>query len=114
MGVSIGDIVPRHPVDFDALAAKRVVIDAYNALYQFLAVIRQPDGTPLMDSKGRVTSHLSGLFYRTINMLEKGVKPIYVFDGDPPALKKRVLEKRAEVKEIAREKWEAALREGRI
>lgn len=114
MGVAIGDIIPRHPVDFDALAAKRVAIDAYNALYQFLAVIRQPDGTPLMDSRGRVTSHLSGIFYRTINMLEKGVKPVYVFDGEPPALKKRVLEKRAEVKEIAREKWEAALREGRI
>ena len=114
MGVAIGDIVPRHPVEFDVLATKRIAIDAYNALYQFLAVIRQPDGTPLIDSKGRVTSHLSGLFYRTINMLEKGVKPVYVFDGEPPALKKRVLEKRAEVKEIAREKWEAALREGRI
>jgi len=45
--------------DLRELRGKVVVIDAYNALYQFLAAIRQPDGTPLMDSKGRVTSHLS-------------------------------------------------------
>ncbi len=114
MGVAIGDIVPRRVVEFEALAAKRIAIDAYNALYQFLASIRQPDGTPLMDRQGRVTSHLSGLFYRTINMLENGVKPVYVFDGEPPVLKKRTLEKRAEIKEIAREKWEEALREGRV
>ncbi len=114
MGVAIGDIVPRRVVEFEALAAKRIAVDAYNALYQFLASIRQPDGTPLMDRQGRVTSHLSGLFYRTINMLENGVKPVYVFDGEPPALKKRTLEKRAEIKEIAREKWEEALREGKV
>jgi len=114
MGVAIGEIIPKHSVEFGTLAAKRIAIDAYNALYQFLAVIRQPDGTPLMDSKGRITSHLSGLFYRTINMLENGIKPVYVFDGEPPALKKKTLEKRAEIKEVAREKWEKAIKEGNI
>jgi len=66
--------VPKTKVDFDSLSGKSVAIDAYNALYQFLAIIRQPDGTPLKDHSGRITSHLSGLFYRTVNLVEKGVK----------------------------------------
>jgi flap endonuclease 1 (EC 3.1.-.-) len=68
-------------IDFSYLSGKVVALDAFNALYQFLAAIRQPDGTPLKDSKGRITSHLSGLFYRTKNLIEYGIKVIYVFDG---------------------------------
>ena len=52
------------------LANRRVAVDAFNWIYQFLAIIRQPDGTPLRDSKGRVTSLLSGLFYRTAKLLD--------------------------------------------
>ncbi len=114
MGVPLGDLIPKKTVEFPELAAKQYAIDAYNALYQFLAVIRQPDGTPLMDRQGRVTSHLSGLFYRTIKLLELGLQPVYVFDGEPPELKKRTIEKRIEVKEEAKRKWEAAVRRGAI
>jgi len=91
-----------------------VAIDAYNALYQFLAAIRQPDGTPLMDSKGRVTSHLSGLFYRTINFLEAGIKPVYVFDGKPPELKSREISERMSAREEAKRKYEEAVAVGDI
>jgi flap endonuclease-1 len=70
-------------------------IDAFNWLYQFLSIIRQPDGTPLKDSKGRVTSHLNGLFYRTCKLIEEGVKPCYVFDGKPPEFKKVTAERMA-------------------
>ncbi|MEM1649365.1 MAG: flap structure-specific endonuclease, partial [Sulfolobales archaeon] len=91
MGVNLRDIIPEKAIrilgDIRELSGKIVAIDAYNALYQFLSAIRQPDGTPLMDSKGRVTSHLSGLFYRTINLIESGLKPVYVFDGKPPEIK---------------------------
>ncbi|RJS76130.1 flap structure-specific endonuclease, partial [Candidatus Bathyarchaeota archaeon] len=87
MGVNLGGLVPKTPVDLKNLSGKKVAIDAYNALYQFLAIIRQPDGTPLKDHTGKITSHLSGLFYRTCNLLEMGIKPIYVFDGVPPTLK---------------------------
>ncbi len=114
VGVPLGDVVPKRAVEFEELAAKRYAIDAYNALYQFLAVIRQPDGTPLMDRHGRVTSHLSGLFYRTIKLLELGLKPVYVFDGEPPELKRRTIERRIEVKEEARRKWEEAVRRGAL
>jgi flap endonuclease-1 len=91
-----------------------VAIDAYNALYQFLAAIRQPDGTPLMDSKSRVTSHLSGLFYRTINFLEAGIKPVYVFDGKPPELKSREISERMSAREEAKRKYEEAVAVGDI
>lgn len=32
-------------------------------------------------------SHLMGIFYRTIRMMENGIKPLYVFDGKPPEMK---------------------------
>ncbi|MDD1766504.1 MAG: hypothetical protein LUQ00_01125, partial [Candidatus Methanomethyliaceae archaeon] len=84
MGVNLRDLVTPLIVSLEELKGKVLAIDGYNALYQFLAIIRQPDGTPLKDSKGRVTSHLSGIFYRTANLLEAGVRPVYVFDGKPP------------------------------
>lgn len=93
MGVPIGDLVPRKEIDLENLYGKKIAIDALNAIYQFLSTIRQRDGTPLMDSKGRITSHLSGLFYRTINLMEAGIKPAYVFDGKPPEFKRKELEK---------------------
>ncbi len=105
MGVNLGEIVPKQKIDISDLNGKSVAIDAYNALYQFLAIIRQRDGTPLMNSKGQVTSHLSGLFYRTVNFVEQGLRPIYVFDGKPPELKFQTIEKRKEAKEEAREKY---------
>ena len=108
------DLIPKVNVDLKDLGGKSIAIDAYNALYQFLAIIRQPDGTPLKDHTGRITSHLSGLLYRTCNLLELGIKPIYVFDGIPPALKEVEIKRRAKVKDEALKKYEAALSEGRI
>ncbi|KPU62718.1 flap endonuclease-1 [Thermococcus sp. EP1] len=112
MGVPIGELVSKKELELENLNGRKVAIDAFNAIYQFLSTIRQRDGTPLMDSKGRITSHLSGLFYRTINLTEAGIKPVYVFDGKPPEFKKKELEKRAEAREEAREKWELALARG--
>ncbi|NJE25263.1 flap endonuclease-1 [Thermococcus sp. MV5] len=112
MGVPIGELVSKKELELENLNGRKVAIDAFNAIYQFLSTIRQRDGTPLMDSKGRITSHLSGLFYRTINLAEAGIKPVYVFDGKPPEFKKKELEKRAEAREEAREKWELALARG--
>ncbi|MCD6278914.1 MAG: flap endonuclease-1 [Desulfurococcales archaeon] len=118
MGVNIRELIPQEAVrvisDLRELRGRIIAIDAYNALYQFLTAIRQPDGTPLMDSKGRVTSHLSGLFYRTINFVEAGVKPVYVFDGKPPELKARELSERTAVREEARRKYEEAVAAGDI
>jgi len=112
--VDLKDLVPKVNVDLKDLGGKSIAIDAYNALYQFLAIIRQPDGTPLKDHTGRVTSHLSGLFYRTCNLLELGIKPICVFDGVPPTLKEVEIKRRARVKDEALKNYEKALTEGRI
>jgi len=108
MGLQIGDIVERKAVELSELRGKVVAVDAYNAIYQFLSSIRQPDGTPLMDSKKRVTSHLSGLFYRNISLMSEGIKLIYVFDGEYHELKTKTKEKRAEAKDKARGEYEAA------
>lgn len=114
MGVNLREIIPGDAKtvieDLRSLRGKVVVIDGYNALYQFLTAIRQPDGTPLMDSQGRITSHLSGLFYRTINIMENGIKPVYVFDGKPPELKAAEIAKRRKTREDAAKKYEEALK----
>jgi len=99
-------------VDFSYLSGKVVALDAFNALYQFLAAIRQPDGTPLKDSKGRITSHLSGLFYRTKNLIEYGIKVIYVFDGKHPEFKKKEQELREEQRKKMEEKYKKAIEMG--
>ncbi len=112
MGVDLGDILIRHEIKFSELKNRVVAIDAYNTLYQFLSIIRQPDGTPLMDSRGRITSYLSGLLYRTANYMEEGIKPVYVFDGRPPDLKMRTLDERMRIRRAAREEWEKAMMEG--
>ncbi|NHV60347.1 MAG: flap endonuclease-1 [Candidatus Verstraetearchaeota archaeon] len=112
MGVNLKGLVTAQTVSLEEMRGRVLAIDGYNALYQFLSIIRQPDGTPLMDSAGRVTSHLSGVFYRTVNLLEAGIKPVYVFDGKPPELKLREIERRAEIKEKAEEEYRAALERG--
>ncbi|HDJ84099.1 MAG TPA: flap endonuclease-1 [Desulfurococcaceae archaeon] len=115
MGVNLRDLIPdtaKRELELKELKGKVIAIDAYNALYQFLTAIRQPDGTPLMDRMGRITSHLSGLFYRTINLIENGIKPVYVFDGKPPEIKKMEIERRKKVKEEAVKKYEEALKRG--
>ena len=116
MGVDLKDLIPERAVrqinDLRELSGKIIAIDAYNALYQFLAAIRQPDGTPLMDSKGRVTSHLSGLFYRTINLVEAGIKPAYVFDGKPPEIKAEEIARRSMAKQKAEERLRIARERG--
>jgi flap endonuclease-1 len=114
LGVNLRDLVPKATVKLEDLGGKAIAIDAYNALYQFLAIIRQPDGTPLKDSSGRVTSHLSGLLYRTSNLVEIGIKPIYVFDGAPPTLKEVEIKRRKRVKEEALVLYERALKEGKV
>jgi flap endonuclease-1 len=114
MGLQIGSIVPRRELALTDLKDKVIAVDAFNALYQFLASIRQPDGTPLMDSKGRTTSHLSGLFYRNMALLQAGIQIVYVFDGEYHELKGKTHEIREDARDVAKEKYEAAVEEGDI
>ncbi|MEK6847819.1 MAG: flap endonuclease-1 [Nanoarchaeota archaeon] len=111
MGLNIKDIIPRKEIEISDLKDKLVFVDAYNMLYQFLSTIRQPDGTPLMDNKKRVTSHLSGIFYRNVNLLSEGIKLVYVFDGEAPGLKEGTHQIRSESRELAQERYEEAKQE---
>jgi flap endonuclease-1 len=114
MGVKFRDIVSTEHIKLEDLEGKTVALDAANIIYQFLSSIRQRDGTPLMDHNGRVTSHFSGILYRTTSLIEKGIKPVYVFDGQSSHLKKDTLAKRNEVKVQSERRWKDALEEGRI
>ncbi|MCD6591338.1 MAG: flap endonuclease-1 [Candidatus Aenigmarchaeota archaeon] len=115
MGVNLSDIIAGNEIELNNLAGKTIAIDAYNILYQFLSIIRDRfTGEPLKDSKGRVTSHLSGLFYRTIKLVENGINPVYVFDGKSPEFKAKTLEKRTETKREAEKKLEKAKAEGDV
>ncbi|WP_287690410.1 flap endonuclease-1 [Metallosphaera javensis (ex Sakai et al. 2022)] len=116
MGVDLSDLVSdiKRDLNLAEVKGKKVGIDAYNAIYQFLAAIRQYDGTPLMNRQGKVTSHLNGVFYRTVNLLEEGIIPIYVFDGKPPELKAQELENRKRIKEEAEKKLEKAKESGKL
>jgi flap endonuclease-1 len=111
VGIDLGDIVVRRPVTFQHFAGRRVAIDAWNILYQFLSSIRGPDGRPLTDREGRITSHLNGLLNRTAAMVEAGIRPVYVFDGEPHPLKRETLAARSERKQRAQAEYEAALPE---
>lgn len=113
MGVALREVLKDYkvPVGWDSLSGT-AAIDGNNALYQFLTIIRQQDGTPLMNSEGKVTSHLSGLFFRTARFLEYGIKPVYVFDGKPPDLKSSTIAKRREIRDRAGEALKVAQKEG--
>ena len=114
MGVKFKDIVSPEEISLKDLEGRTVAIDAYNTIYQFLSGIRQRDGSPLMDQNGNVTSHLSGILYRTASIVDKGIKPIYVFDGESHEHKAKTLEQRKAIKEEAMEKWREAKAAGNI
>ena len=106
MGLKINELVNevKRSIVFDNLFKKVISIDAFNTIYQFLAIIRQRDATPLKDYQENVTSHLSGLFYRSINFLEYNIKPVYVFDGISSDLKLDTIRARKKIKEEAQKK----------
>jgi len=90
---------------------RKVAIDASMSIYSFLIAVRS-DGQQLMNDAGETTSHLMGMFYRTLRMVDAGIKPLYVFDGKPPKLKSGELAKRFQRKQEAQEDLEEAKETG--
>ncbi|KAI6684484.1 hypothetical protein NL676_030397, partial [Syzygium grande] len=78
----------------ESYSGRRIAIDASMSIYQFLIVVGRKGTQMLTNEAGQVTSHLQGMLYRTIRLLEAGIQPVYVFDGQPPDLKKQELAKR--------------------
>jgi len=112
MGVDFGDSIPREKIQLEDISGWSLAVDGYNTLYQFLAIIRGMDGGHLKDSQGRVTSHISGLFYRNVNLMELGMKLVYVFDGKPPELKTEEIQRRSAQRREAKDQYLRALQAG--
>jgi flap endonuclease-1 len=113
MGVLLTPIIIKQNLKLEDLRGKRFAVDANGELYQFLALIRLRDGSPLKDSHGRITSHLSGLFYRTTRLIaDYGMELVFVFDGKPPALKFAEIARRRTVKEKYEAEHAAAIEAG--
>jgi len=82
MGTNLRPIIVKKEISLEQLKRKRLAVDANNMLYQFLSMIRLPDGSPLKDSRGNITSHLAGLAFRTTRLIaEYEILPVFVFDG---------------------------------
>jgi flap endonuclease-1 len=113
MGVALTPIVVKETLALEDLRGMTLAVDGPGELYQFLALIRLRDGTPLRDSKGRITSHLSGLFYRTTRLIaDYGLKLVFVFDGTPPPRKSAEIARRRAIRQRYEEEHAEALSAG--
>jgi len=113
LGVNLTPIMVKTVLSLDDLRGKSFAVDANNYLYQFLSLIRMPDGTPLQDSRGNITSHLAGLMFRSTRLIhDYDMQLIFVFDGKPPQLKQREIMKRREMRQKATAEWQDALKKG--
>ena len=113
MGVNLTPIMIKKVLSLDDLRGKSLAVDANNYLYQFLSLIRMPNGVPLQDSHGNITSHLAGLMFRSTRLIhDYHIHLIFVFDGVPPQLKQREITKRRELREKATYEWQRALEKG--
>jgi len=106
-------------IDFESLFNRKIVFDAPVSIYQFLVavqVVEKSTGTSstLTDKYGNTTSHINGLFYRTIKMMSNGIIPIFVFDGEAPEMKSEELKRRSERREEALEEIEKAKESGDV
>jgi len=100
VGVVLTPIIVKETLALGDLRGRVLAVDGNGELYQFLALIRLRDGTPLRDSKNRITSHLNGLFYRTTRLIaDYGVRLVFVFDGRPPARKAAEIERRRSIRQ---------------
>lgn len=115
LGVLLTPIIAKKTLSLDDLKGRSFAVDGFNVLHPFLALIRTRDGTPLMDGEGRVTSHLVGLAYRTTRLVsDYNMRLVFVFDGRPPDLKQREVEKRREARRKAEEEYAEAVSRGDI
>jgi flap endonuclease-1 len=113
VGVLLTPIIVKETLTLEALRGRTLAVDGNGELYQFLALIRLRDGTPLRDSSGRITSHVNGLFYRVTRLIaDYALKLVFVFDGTPPPRKSAELERRRAIRQRYEAERDEALRAG--
>lgn len=118
LGVPLSTKQSVREVELASLHGRKIAIDASMAIYQFLIAVRSGGGNQqafmLTNEQGETTSHLQGMFNRTIRFMTEGIKPVFVFDGKPPTFKSGELLKRKEKREKAEEELKKAHDEGDI
>ncbi len=92
-----------HKIESDNFNHKMIAIDISILLYQVIIAIRN-SGADMINNQGDITSHILGLFNKTIHLLKMNIIPIYVFDGKPPEFKNKIINNRKEIKKKAYEK----------
>ncbi len=111
MGVNLTPIIEKDILRLEDLRSRSFAVDGNNTLYQFLALIRQPDGKPLTSRSGKVTSHLVGLLYRTTRLIsDYDLSLVFIFDGKPHALKRGELDARRAIREKAAQEYREAFK----
>lgn len=82
------------------LENKVIALDASIFIYQYSSAIRSTIDD-LKTSEGKVTTHIHGILTKTLSILKKKIKPIYIFDGKPPDIKQNILDIRKSNKTVA-------------
>ncbi|MBL7160201.1 MAG: flap endonuclease-1, partial [Candidatus Aenigmarchaeota archaeon] len=113
MGIQLSKLVKGSEIEIEYLRGRTIAVDAFLWMHQFLSIIRGYDGTPLKTSKGKISSHISGICYRSAKLIEAGVNLVWVFDGPKPEFKYVVSERRT-VREEAEKRWKKALAAGKM
>ncbi|MCJ1231488.1 DNA repair protein rad2 [Toensbergia leucococca] len=85
------------PIKLETLNKKRLAVDASIWIYQFLKAVRDKEGNALRNS------HVVGFFRRICKLLFFGIKPVFVFDGGAPVLKRQTISGRKARREGRRE-----------
>ena len=93
--------------DISFYRGKIIAVDASIILYKFVIAIRN-NGYDYINREGESSSHIYALFLKTLNFLKYGIKPIFVFDGQPPILKKKIIDYRKNIKNNAKLKLKLA------
>lgn len=118
MGVkNLSSVLPEHTkltTKLERLDGMKVGFDAFNVLFQFLATIRTPDGSSMSDDEGNITSHLIGILTRGSSLLQNGISPVFVFDGQSHEFKDKEKQKRRDARDLAQIENEKAIEEGNM
>lgn len=83
------------------LSGKKVAVDASLIIYQQL--FNTPGGKTFKNSKGYITNHITGVFYKVMNYISLGIELIFIFDGKPPENKSACIQERKEKSMKAKE-----------
>jgi flap endonuclease-1 len=89
-------------ISYKDLENKIIVFDTSLLIYQFVLAIKNT-GKDLMTKEGKITSHIHAIITKTLGILKKKIKPIYVFDGKPPSIKEKIIKSRSIIKSNAKE-----------